>query len=155
MRLNSAAFAIDDDRTRVRGQSIRWNWRPIRCSNFTSNNATGNEGRASSTTSNQLGIPHRILYLNILSQIHLIRCDFSKNTIPILADCLSSGYRRTEAEYFNFDQCAGDDIQLSTKFSQIRIRAWHASGWKSKKAYCSWSRFWPAISWLHSTKLRK
>jgi hypothetical protein len=155
MRFNSVALAIDDDRIRVRGQNIWWNWRPIRCSKLTGNNITGNDGRASHTTSNLLDVPHRILYPNIRSQIYPTRCDFSKNPIPILADCLSSWYRRTETQYSNFDQCDGEDIRLSMKFSQIRIRVWHESGQKSEKAYCSWSGFSAANSWLDSTKRRK
>jgi hypothetical protein len=131
-----------------------WNSHPIRWYNLTCNNVPQNDRRASYTTPNLLATPHRILYPNINSQIPPTRCDFSQNPIPMPVDCWWLWYRRTETQYFNFYQCIGEGIRLSTKFSEICIRALPAYRRKSKKAYCSWSSFWTTNSRLNSTKCR-
>jgi hypothetical protein len=74
------------------------------------------------------------VFLNSRSQNHPTRCNFAKNPILIPADCFRSRCRRTGAQDSNFDQLAGEDIWLCTKSSEIRTRAWPASGRKSRKA---------------------
>jgi hypothetical protein len=63
----------------------------------------------------------------------------------------NSWYRRTETQHSNFDQWAGEGIQLCTKSFEIGFRTWSGSGRKSRKALCSWCRFWASNSWQNST----
>jgi hypothetical protein len=152
MRLNSAPFAIGDERIREPGQRTWGNWLAIRWSNLTDNTVRGNGGRANHVTPNLLPTLHRILYPNTRSQIPSTRCDLSTNPILRPADCLCSWYRQTEKEYSSFDQSTGENIELSTKFSVIGIRKSPAFGLKSRKASCPRTRFWAANPWLDSTK---
>jgi hypothetical protein len=130
------------------GQKTWWNCCTIRCSNLTSNNVRRNGCRASSLTPNLPITSHPILDPNSRWKIPPTRCDVSKNPILMPADCLCSWCLRTEAQYFDYSQCASENTGLSTKFSEIGIWSWPASGQKSRKAYCSWSWFWTATSWL-------